>query len=53
VFFNETRGAIYGPQDGWLTGIDKTVACDRFEAGRVGMLAELRDAVESINARYR
>jgi hypothetical protein len=53
IFLNETRGAIYGPQQGWLTGIDRTVACDRFEAGRVGMLEELRAAVDAINARTR
>ena len=53
IFLGETRGAIHGAQEDWLTGIDKTVACDRFEVGRVGLLAELRAAVESINARRR
>jgi len=51
IFLAETRGAIYGPQKDWLTGIDKTVACERFEAGRVGMLAELLAAVKQVNAR--
>ena len=53
VFLEEVRGAIHGPQRDWLTGIDRTVACDRFESGRVGMLAELRAAVEAINTRQR
>ena len=52
VFLSETRGAIYGAQANWLTGIDRAVACDRFEAGRVGMLAELLAVVKEINAQY-
>lgn len=50
VFLNETRGAACGPQADWLTNTDKTVPCERFEAGRVGMLEELRRAVEAVNA---
>jgi hypothetical protein len=52
VFLTETRGAIYGAQTGWLTGIDRTVACERFEAGKVGMLAELLGVVKAINAQH-
>jgi hypothetical protein len=51
VFLSETRGAIYGPQSDWLTGIDNRVPCERFEAGKVGMLAELLAVVKTINAR--
>ena len=51
VFFVETRGTIYGPQQDWLHGVDRAVSCERFEAGKVGQLAELRALVESINER--
>ena len=50
VFLSETRGAAYGPQRDWLTGVDKNVACERFEAGRLGMLAELLAVVKQVNA---
>jgi len=51
VFFVETRGAIHGSQPDWLKGVDRTVSCERFEAGKVGQLAELRAIVEEINER--
>ena len=51
VFFVETRGTIHGPQSGWLKGVDRAVSCERFEAGKVGQLAQLRAMVEAINAR--
>lgn len=53
IVLTETRGAIHGPQAGWLTGTDANGVCERFEAGRLGMLAELRAAVEAINTRRR
>ena len=53
IFLSETRGAIHGPQHDWLRGVDKSVACERFESGKVDMLARLRDVVDSINARYK
>jgi hypothetical protein len=51
VFLQETRGAIHGPQGSWLHGVDQSVACERFEAGKVGMLAELRAIVDAINVK--
>jgi len=51
VFFIETRGTIHGPQHGWLTGVDPSVSCARFDAGKVGQLAELRAIIEEINER--
>lgn len=51
IFLTETRGAIHGAQKDWLTGVDRSVACDRFESGRLGVLAELRGVVEHINAK--
>ena len=53
VFIEETRGAIHGPQEGWLTQTDRSFQATRFESGRVGTLAQLRAAVEAINARTR
>ena len=50
VFLQETRGAIHGAQKDWLTGIDKAVACERFEAGSVGQLAEILARVKAVNA---
>jgi len=49
VFLRETRRATDGPQDRWLRVLDRNVVCEQFEAGRVGMLAELRAAVEALN----
>jgi hypothetical protein len=53
VLFTETRGTIHGPEDDWLSNLDSTPASVRFEAGAVGMLANLRAAVEQINTRAR
>jgi hypothetical protein len=52
IFLAETRGAAYGPQRDWLTGIDKTVSCERFEARALGQLAKLLAVVKAINAHY-
>jgi hypothetical protein len=52
IFLTETRGAAYGPQRGWLTGIDRTVSCERFEARKLDQLAKLLAAVKAINAHY-
>ena len=51
IFLTETRGAIHGPQDDWwVDNLDRASGdFTRFEAGRVGMLAKLRDAIEAIN----
>jgi hypothetical protein len=49
ILLLETRGAIHGPQAGWLNNLESGVARTRFESGAVGMLAELRGAVEQVN----